>query len=63
MNYMNKKSWIYLGVGAMLALGGWLIYRNNRNNKIDATPVPLDEALEKLEKINLFYIYNKTINK
>ena len=52
MNYMNKKSLIYLGVGLLLAWGGWLIYRNNRNNKIDATPVPLDEALEKLEKIN-----------
>ena len=49
---MNKKILIYLGIGTVLAIGGWLIYRNNRNNKIDATPVPLDEALEKLEKIN-----------
>jgi hypothetical protein len=49
---MNKKSFIYLGVGLVLAWGGWLIYRNNRNNKIDATPVPLDEALERLKKIN-----------
>jgi hypothetical protein len=49
---MNKKSLIYLGVGVILAWGGWLIYRNNRNNKVDATPVQLDEALDKLEKIN-----------
>lgn len=49
---MKKKSLIYLGVGLVLAWGGWLIYRNNRNNKIDATPIPLDEALERLEKIN-----------
>jgi hypothetical protein len=48
---MNKKSWIYLGVGVILGLGGWLIYRNNRNNKIDATPVPLDDAMKKLEDL------------
>ena len=48
---MNKKSWVYLSVGVVLAWGGWLIYRNNRNNKIDATPVPLDDALKKIKDI------------
>ena len=48
---MNKKSLIYIGLGALLAVGGWLIYRNNRNNKIDATPVPYDEAVKKIEEL------------
>jgi len=48
---MNKKTWIYLGLGTILAIGGWLIYRNNRNNKIDATPVSYDEAIKNLENI------------
>ena len=48
---MNKKSLIYLGIGVALAWGGWLIYRNNRNNKINATPVPLDEAIKKLQEV------------
>ena len=48
---MNKKTLIYLGVGVILAWGGWLVYRNNRNTKIDATPVPLDEAIKKIEDI------------
>ena len=48
---MNKKSWVYLGIGTVLAIGGWLIYRNNRNKKIDETPVPYDEAIKKLENL------------
>jgi predicted negative regulator of RcsB-dependent stress response len=48
---MNKKSLIWGTVGVLLAWGGWLIYRNNRNNKIDKTITPYDEALKKLEKI------------
>jgi len=48
---MNKKTLIYLGIGVILAWGGWLVYRNNRNTKIDATPVPLDEAVKKLEEL------------
>jgi hypothetical protein len=48
---MNKKTLIYLGVGIILTWGGWLVYRNNRNKKIDATPVPLDEAIKKLEEL------------
>ncbi len=48
---MNKKSLIYLGLGVVLAWGGWLIYRNNRNNKIDATPVPLNDAIKKLDDL------------
>ena len=48
---MNKKKLIWTTIGVVLAWGGWLIYRNNRNNKIDATPVSYDEALKKLEKI------------
>jgi len=48
---MNKKTLMYLGVGTILAMGVWLIYRNNRNNKIDATPVSNDEAIKNLENI------------
>ena len=49
---MNNKKIIWGFIGIALAWGGWLIYRNNRNNKIDATIVPYDEALEKLKKID-----------
>jgi predicted negative regulator of RcsB-dependent stress response len=48
---MNKKNLIWTTIGVVLTWGGWLIYRNNRNNKIDATPVSYDEALKKLEKV------------
>jgi predicted negative regulator of RcsB-dependent stress response len=48
---MNNKKLILATVGIILTWGGWLIYRNNRNNKIDSTPVSYEEALKKLEKI------------
>ncbi len=49
---MNKKHLIWGFVGLGLVWGGWLIYRNNRNNKIDATTTPYEEALEKIKKID-----------
>ena len=52
MNYMNKKNLIYGTIAIVLVWGGLLVYRNNRNNKIDETVTPYDEALQKLEKIN-----------
>lgn len=48
---MNKKNTLLGLVGIALVWGGWLVYRNNRNNKIDKTPISYDEALKKLEKI------------
>lgn len=48
---MNKKNLIWGTIGVILAWGGWLIYRNNRNNKIDKTPVPFDEAKKRLENL------------
>jgi predicted negative regulator of RcsB-dependent stress response len=48
---MNKKSLIVTTIGIALVWGGWLIYRNNRNNKINASTTPYEEALKKLEKI------------
>ena len=46
-----KKQVIYTLVGFALAWGGWLIYRNNRNNQIDANPVSYDEAIKKLDEL------------
>ena len=48
---MNKKVIIYTLVGLTLAWGGWLVYRNNRNTKVDETPISYDEALKKIEEL------------
>ena len=48
---MNKKVIIYSLVGVALVWGGWLVYRNNRNKKIDETPIDYEEALKKLEAV------------
>lgn len=48
---MNKKQILYGFLGVALAWGGWLIYRNNRNNRIDSTPVSYDEAIKKLDEL------------
>jgi hypothetical protein len=48
---MNNKKVILATIGIVLAWGGWLIYRNNRNNKIDKTVVPFDEAKKRLENL------------
>ena len=48
---MNKKTLLYSLLGVALAWGGWLIYRNNRNQKIDETPITYDEALKKIEAL------------
>lgn len=48
---MAKRN-IFFGIlGITLVWGGWLVYRNNRNNKIDKTPISYEDALKKLEKI------------
>lgn len=47
---MNKKVGIITSL-LVIGLGGWLFYRNQRNKKIDETPVSYEEALNKLEKI------------
>lgn len=49
---MNTKSKIVL-VTAILATigGGYLTYRYFRNKKVDETPVPLDDALKRLDSL------------
>jgi predicted negative regulator of RcsB-dependent stress response len=48
---MNKKTVLYSLLGVALAWGGWLIYRNNRNKKIDETPISYEEALKNIEEV------------
>lgn len=48
---MNKKTLIYTVLGLASAWGIWLIYRNNRNKKVDETPIGYDEALKKIEEL------------
>lgn len=49
---MNTKRTIIL-VTAIIATigGGYLTYRYFRNKKVDETPVPLDDALKKLDSL------------
>jgi predicted negative regulator of RcsB-dependent stress response len=46
-----KKTLIFIGISLVVATTGWLVYRNNRNTKIDETPITYDDALKNLEKI------------
>jgi predicted negative regulator of RcsB-dependent stress response len=46
-----KKTLIFIGIALVVGTTGWLVYRNNRNNKIDETPILYDDALKNLENI------------
>ena len=46
-----KKTLTFIGIALVVGTAGWLVYRNNRNNKIDETPISYDDALKNLEKI------------
>jgi len=46
-----KKTLIFIGIALVIGTTGWLVYRNNRNTKIDKTPITYDDALKNLEKI------------
>ena len=46
-----KKTLIFIGIALVVGTAGWLVYRNNRNTKIDETPIPYEDALKNLENI------------
>ena len=46
-----KKTLIFIGIALVVGTTGWLVYRNNRNTKIDETPIPYEDALKNLENI------------
>ena len=40
-----KKTLIFIGIALVVGTTGWLVYRNNRNTKIDETPISFDKIL------------------
>jgi len=46
-----KKTLTFIVIALVVGTTGWLVYRNNRNTKIDETPITYDDALKNLEKI------------
>ena len=48
---MSTKKVVIGVLGVVFVWGGWLVYRNNRNNKIDSTPISYQDALKKLQKV------------